>query len=136
MDNSNKRVNVRFYHFFLFALFLLFFISMFLLNKNGSNEWQDSEIEGIIVEVSVNKNDKYTCFMLDSVWYRFGTRNPDFENICYIDFYLKKSKGESCFWIVDKSSKDSISYSVHSGSVVDKESDIYWIEKTKIVWDR
>lgn len=48
-----------------------------------------------------------------------------------------KRKGENVIWLKkEKKSTDSISYNVYGSGIVKKRSEIYWIEKEKIVWDR
>ena len=136
MIKKDRKTKIHIYHLFLIILLIFFFLSMFFLNKNRTKKWTDKEIEGVITNVAIKNNDKYTYLMLDTIWYRFGTRNPDFKNNCYINHILIKRKGENLIWIINNKSNTSISYSVHGGSSIEKNNDIYWIEKEKIIWDK
>lgn len=85
--------------------------------------------------MAIKKNDKGTFFKLDSTWIWLGTSDPIFEKKCFLDYYLRKYKGEEIIWLKKElNSNDSTSFWVSRADTVSNKTDIYWIKREKLNW--
>ncbi len=122
---------------FIVLMFSTFFIVVFLKDKKGGERWLNTEIHGTVTDIAVKQKDKYTFFKLDSTWFWIGSRNPIFEEICYLDYTFIKRKGEEEIWLKNKiNPNDSVSYWVHGAGKIEKKNEIYWIERERIIWSK